>query len=190
MTFTNTLLLITTVVFSKTILSSSTEVEWYCATECLADDADPCGDKFGQMATCTATSSDDWEDEKENLGYDVDSTLPSGFLGCTKESCASYCSSATGTFDAVETDGKKTFCFDGTEMFNNKDHAEMSAISRGCGGSHMMGSSYMHGSGHMTCSNSYQDDGVPYKAEMSSVDVSSSLFTSKIVISMIALVAV
>jgi hypothetical protein len=65
------------------------------------------------------------------------------------------------------------FCFPGTDgmmqgMFMKKDYALMSAVSRGCSGSHEMGMDgvdmHMHGDMHGECDDSYSDVGVTFSA--------------------------
>merc|ERR1712038_592710 len=106
------------------------------------------------------------------FGYDSQSALPDGFVGCTESVCEMACmsvamSNSTAEMEIVTgSDSSKTWGFQPKDtndgMFMMKDLAEMSAISRGCSGSHAMNGMYMHGSGHEACMSSYDDHGVVF----------------------------
>lgn len=144
----------------------------YCVSECAdVNAADPCGDMSGQQAKCV---SSDFISMAGTFGYNSMDALPTGFLGCSGPVCDDVCAGVNMTEPmTIKTDsatGVKTFCLPKREsqMFMMEDLAEMSAISRGCEGSHKMGDMYMHGSSHAACMNSFTEDGVKFGAESSS----------------------
>jgi len=158
----------------------SDEMITYCTTECTANNADdPCTDDKSQQPYCV---SPNFITAISNFGYDnTDANkVPSGgFIGCSESICHSACMNVNmnSTMEIVKdsTTGIKTFCFPtrSSEMFMKKDEAEMSAISRGCSGSHMMNSMYMNGAMHGDCSKSYSEMGIPFGKDP---DSSSSYF--------------
>ena len=134
----------------------------YCATGCESDD--PCGDGKGQNTECTdleLTTIDDF-------GYTNIAEVPSSFLGCSKAKCEEVCSGVDMSLDMTVMDGFLCFpeksMMDG--MFPKEDYALMSAVSRGCSGSHEMKMNgmvvYMHGDMHGDCADSFSDVGVTF----------------------------
>mmetsp|Transcript_6282 Transcript_6282/g.9520 ORF Transcript_6282/g.9520 Transcript_6282/m.9520 type:complete len:201 (+) Transcript_6282:197-799(+) len=145
---------------------SEHESDIFCATECTeGNNADPCGDGKGQQESCTEGTS--FITMFDKFGYSNQTALPNGFLGCSLHACEDLCMSAIMDTNWTEPmkvvtadDGVKTFCFaDGNGMFMSKDLAEMSALTRGCSGSHFMDPMYKHGSNHAACVDSYHPDG-------------------------------
>ena len=141
----------------------------YCTTECTATNAaNPCGDGYGQTSSCNAVNVT----MPSSLGYANETELPNGFLGCTDSVCLNTCKDVNTTNPleiVVGSDGAKTFCFPkretGDGMFMMKDVAEVSAVSRGCSGSHQMGDMYMQGSTHPACAESYHTEGVAFGSD-------------------------
>ena len=125
------------------------------------------------------------------LGYDLTMDMPSGFVGCSLSICETACMDAnmTKSMDIVmdEATGVKTFCFPkketGDGMFMMEDIAEISALSRGCSGSHKMGEMFMYGSMDHTCMDSYDEYGIKFGPESSS----SRLMASILVVAPLAL---
>ena len=151
---------------------SSHDERVFCVSEC--DDvnaADPCGDKSGQQAKCI---SSDFISMSETFGYSSNDSLPTGFLGCSGSVCDDVCAGVNMTEPiTIKTDSVtavKTFCFPKRDsaMFMTEDLAELSAISRGCEGSHKMGDMYMHGSTHAACMDKFSEDGVKFDPDSSS----------------------
>ena len=141
----------------------------YCARPCVGvsagasiTDVDPCGDGMGQGGFCTPVSLED------PTAFGNGTAVPDAFLGCTHEVCATSCGTMAAPEDGslptstVADDG--TVCFPRTQMMDgmymSKDDAELSAVARGCAGSHSMGEMVMVGSTHPACASSYSKEGV------------------------------
>jgi len=149
---------------------SDNSIVAYCVRPCSGVgagtsiiDVDPCGDGMGQSGFCTPVSLED----PAAFGFN-DAVPDAWFLGCSHQVCAASC----GTIDAPD-DGKLpsstlsddgTVCFPRTDrmdgMYMGKDDAELSAVARGCSGSHAMGDMVMVGSTHPACASSYSKNGV------------------------------
>jgi len=134
----------------------------YCATEIVKENAaDPCGDMKGQSSSGLSFTIED----SAIFSYATNDTVPEKFLGCAKSVCEVSCEGLDTelAMDVRQKTGEqKFFCFSGKSMFMQKDRAAMSAISRGCSGTHEMSGKYMHGEGHMTCDSSYTESGVDF----------------------------
>ena len=142
----------------------------YCATGCGGDSSkyDPCGDGQGQSTMCTDVELTTIVD----FGYTSATDVPTSFLGCSKAKCEEVCKGYDASSEMSVVDD--FFCFpSGTDgmmqgMFMKKDYALMSAVSRGCSGSHEMAMGgmdmHMHGGMHGECDDSYSDVGVTFSA--------------------------
>ena len=149
---------------------SDASIVAYCARPCVGvsagasiTDVDPCGDGMGQSGFCTPVSLE------EPDAFGVNGTaVPDAFLGCSHDVCAAFCGTMSAPEDGslptstVTDDG--TICFPRTDMMDgmymSKDDAELSAVARGCSGSHSMGEMVMVGSTHPACASSYSKEGV------------------------------
>ena len=149
---------------------SDASIVAYCARPCVGvgagagiTDIDPCGDGMGQSGFCTSVFLEDPD------AFGINGTAaPDAFLGCTHEVCAATCGTMAAPEDGslptsnVTDDG--TVCFPRTDMMDgmymSKDDAELSAVARGCSGSHSMGEMVMVGSTHPACASSYSKEGV------------------------------
>ena len=163
------------------------EPEVYCTSECKIENAaDPCGDGKGQQSSCVDT---DFITMFSSLQYSNITDLPRGFLGCSMSICETACKDINMTkpmeIVTADTNGIKMFCLPakdtGDGMFMLKDLAEMSALSRGCSGSHQMGSMYMNGDMHSACMDSYNKDGIKFgepESSSSRVVVNLSIFAT------------
>lgn len=155
---------------------SDASIVAYCARPCVGvgagasiTDVDPCGDGMGQSGFCTPISGLEDPTAFGYAGADGDgAAVPDAFLGCSHAVCAASCGDMAAPEDGmlptatVAEDG--TVCFPRTAMMDgmymSKDDAELSAVARGCSGSHAMGEMVMVGSTHPACASSYSKEGV------------------------------
>ena len=158
------------------------DIKSYCVKACDTDN--PCGDSKGQSDTCTSITFND----ESKFGYD-NTTIPSGFLGCSYSVCQIACADMNATaYMDVQGD---TICFPKMEkmdgMYMNQDMALLSAVGRGCVGAHFMDPMYMIGAMHTDCEQSYNSMGVTYTSSSAGVKVSVLV---GIIGSMVALILV
>ena len=131
------------------------ERNYYCVTACMANtNENNCGDDAGLTSTCTSYA-DAGISDLENVATPFPASQPAGFLGCSAHDCDTLCSSS-GVTDADPIkymgDASKAWCIEKDKtMFSHEDKARMSAIARGCTGSHAHGSMHMHGDTHEEC---------------------------------------
>ena len=155
---------------------SDASIVAYCLRPCVGvgagasiTDVDPCGDGMGQSGFCTPISGLEDPTAFGYAGADGDgAAVPDAFLGCSHAVCAASCGDMAAPEDGVlptatvAEDG--TVCFPRTAMMDgmymSKDDAELSAVARGCSGSHAMGEMVMVGSTHPACASSYSKEGV------------------------------
>jgi hypothetical protein len=148
-----------------------------CATECITNAVDPCGDGKAQSPTCAST---DFITMISKFGYTNTTELPNGFVGCSQSICNEVCKNVNMTvpMEFVTDDrGTKVFCFPTPDsmngMFMMQDLAEMAALSNGCSGSHEMNGMFMWGSNHMACMDSYSEFGVKFVGDNNNESSSS-----------------
>ena len=131
------------------------ERNYYCVTACMANtNENNCGDDAGLTSTCTSYADAGISDSK-NVATPFPTSQPAGFLGCSAHDCDTLCSSS-GVTDADPIkymgDASKAWCIEKDKtMFSHADKARMSALARGCTGSHAHGSMHMHGDTHEEC---------------------------------------
>ena len=131
------------------------ERNYYCVTACMANtNENNCGDDAGLTSTCTSYA-DAGISDPENVATPFPTSQPAGFLGCSAHDCDTLCSSS-GVTDADPIkymgDASKAWCIEKDKtMFSHEDKARMSALARGCTGSHAHGSMHMHGDTHEEC---------------------------------------
>lgn len=131
------------------------ERNYYCVTACMANtNENNCGDDAGLTSTCTSYA-DAGISNTENVATEYPASAPAGFLGCSAHDCDTLCSSS-GVTDADPIkymgDASKAWCIEKDKtMFSHEDKARMSALARGCTGSHAHGSMHMHGDTHEEC---------------------------------------
>lgn len=136
----------------------------YCAIDCKSTPEDPCGDKMGQTSGCLAIGGDTF------------------MVGCSLTACAKLCegedddmsssmdmkNDTTTMMDSnmnKSTMKKELYCFkkSGSNMFMKESMAEISAVSRGCAGSHtMQDNMFMIGASHIACESSYTKEGITF----------------------------
>ena len=130
------------------------ERHYYCVTACVSNvNENNCGDDAGLTNTCTSYA-DAGISNTENVATEPPASQPAGFLGCSAHDCDALCSSS-GVTDADPIkymSDSKTWCIEKDKtMFSHADKARMSALARGCTGSHAHGSMHMHGDTHEEC---------------------------------------
>ena len=130
------------------------ERHYYCVTACVSNtNENNCGDDAGLTSTCTSYA-DAGISNTENVATEYPASAPAGFLGCSAHDCDTLCSSS-GVTDADPIkymSASKTWCIEKDKtMFSHEDKARMSALARGCTGSHAHGSMHMHGDTHEEC---------------------------------------
>ena len=130
------------------------ERHYYCVTACVSNtNENNCGDDAGLTSTCTSYA-DAGISNSENVATGFPASVPAGFLGCSAHDCDTLCSSS-GVTDADPIkymSASKTWCIEKDKtMFSHEDKARMSALARGCTGSHAHGSMHMHGDTHEEC---------------------------------------
>ena len=130
------------------------ERNYYCVTACTANtNENNCGDDAGLTSTCTSYA-DAGISDLENVAMPFLTSQLAGFLGCSAHDCDTLCSSS-GVTDADPIkymSASKTWCIEKDKtMFSHEDKARMSALARGCTGSHAHGSMHMHGDTHEEC---------------------------------------
>ena len=130
------------------------ERHYYCVTACMDDtNENNCGGDAGLTSTCTSYA-DAGISNTENVATEYPASVPAGFLGCSAHDCDTLCSSS-GVTDADPIkymSASKTWCIEKDKtMFSHEDKARMSALARGCTGSHAHGSMHMHGDTHEEC---------------------------------------
>ena len=131
------------------------ERHYYCVTACMDNtNENNCGDDDGLTSTCTSYA-DAGISNPENVATGFPASVPAGFLGCSAHDCDTLCSSS-GVTDADPIkymgDASKAWCIEKDKtMFSHADKARMSALARGCTGSHAHGSMHMHGDTHEEC---------------------------------------
>ena len=129
-----------------------------CAKPC--DVANPCGDGKAQQSVCASPNITNWD----TFGLDGETS----FVGCSAAICETQCATMNATLDMDNQNG--TYCFNKDKnMYSDKDLAEVSAISRGCGGSHFMSGAQLHmvGSSHPACDGTYTEEGVAFSVTSS-----------------------
>ena len=130
------------------------ERHYYCVTACVSNtNENNCGDDAGLTSTCTSYA-DAGISNTENVATEYPASAPAGFLGCSAHDCDTLCSNS-GVTDADPIkymSASKTWCIEKDKtMFSHEDKARMSALARGCTGSHAHGSMHMHGDTHEEC---------------------------------------
>ena len=130
------------------------ERHYYCVTTCVSNvNENNCGDDAGLTNTCTSYA-DAGISNPENVATGFPASVPAGFLGCSAHDCDTLCSNS-GVTDADPIkymSASKTWCIEKDKtMFSHEDKARMSALARGCTGSHAHGSMHMHGDTHEEC---------------------------------------
>ena len=133
---------------------------YYCVTACMSTvDENNCGADDGLTSTCTSYA-DAAISDLANVATPFPSSAPAGFLGCSASDCDTLCSSS-GVTDANPIkymSASKAWCFEKDKtMFSHEDQARMSALARGCAGSHAHGAMHMHGDTHEACESDHSD---------------------------------
>lgn len=137
----------------------------YCAKVC--DNDDPCGNGKAQQTTCASPNITDWETFGLNGEHN--------FVGCSKAVCEAECANMNATLPMDNQNG--TFCFSmERNMFPDEDLAELSAVARGCDGSHFMTAMglFMVGSYHTACDESYSEVGLAFTSAESEITSAGS----------------
>jgi len=136
--------------------SETHERNYYCVTACMANvNENNCGDDAGLTSTCTSYADARISNPENVATQGFPASQPAGFLGCSAHDCDALCSSS-GVTDADPIkymgDASKAWCIEKDKtMFSHADKARMSALARGCTGSHAHGSMHMHGDTHEEC---------------------------------------
>lgn len=136
----------------------------YCVKACVGED--PCGDGKAQQQTCASPNITNWDT------FDV--AEGTSFVGCSHSVCDTACAAMNSTLTMDIQDG--TICFpmsDSMMLYEDRDLAEMCAVSKGCSGSHFMSMSgkWMPGSSHTACDASYVEEGLAFTSSATKVSL-------------------
>lgn len=139
--------------------------EAYCVRACVGED--PCGDGKAQQQTCVSPNVTNWN----TFDFAEETTV----VGCSHTVCDAVCDGMNSTLIMDIVDG--TICFpmsQDTMLYEDRDLAEICAISKGCSGSHFMSmsSKWMPGSSHMMCAASYVENGIAFTSSATDVSLS------------------
>ena len=131
------------------VRAAHTRKRYYCVTAAYNTNENNCG------GTLDSRPRASYVDAEFQIGEcrAVPDVSARRVLGCSAHDCDTLCSSQVTDADPIKyMSASKTWCIEKDKtMFSHEDKARMSALARGCTGSHAHGSMHMHGDTHEEC---------------------------------------